>query len=361
MKFRAFAEARDAVHKLQLRSKKEWYKYTSSGRRPKDIPSQPYRTYKNEWRGWGDWLGTGTIASYNKKFLPFHEARQFARGLGLKSSQEWLMYCKSSGRHEDIPIVPSKTYKNEWEGWGDWLGATTFGEIKYLPFTQAREVVRKLGLKSVKEWEQYCKSASKRQDIPWKADRKYKKEWISWGDWLGTGRIADQNKIYRAFEEAKEFVNALKFRSGEEWKRYCKSGKKPDDIPASPSGTYGNKWKGMGDWLGTWTIANKKRKYLSFGDAREFIHSLQLRSRSEWREHCKSNARRQDIPANPAQTYKKFWKGWGDWLGTGFIAPKHKVYRPFEESREFVHGLRLRSQSEWRKYCKSIDKSEDIQ
>ena len=116
MKFRAFAEARDAVHKLQLRSKKEWYKFTSSGRRPKDIPSQPYRTYKHEWKGWGDWLGTGTIASFNKKFLLFHEARRIARGLGLKSSHEWIMYCKFNDRREDIPIVPFEDLQKRVEG-----------------------------------------------------------------------------------------------------------------------------------------------------------------------------------------------------------------------------------------------------
>jgi hypothetical protein len=29
-------------------------------------------------------------------------------------------------------------------------------------------------------------------DIPANPVRIYEKEWISWGDWLGTGRIADQ-------------------------------------------------------------------------------------------------------------------------------------------------------------------------
>ena len=66
MRFKPFANARSVVHRLQLKSKKEWYTYSSSSRRPNDIPSQPYRTYKNEWRGWGDWLGTGRIANQIK-------------------------------------------------------------------------------------------------------------------------------------------------------------------------------------------------------------------------------------------------------------------------------------------------------
>ena len=36
-----------------------------------------------------------------------------------------------------------------------------------------------------------------------------------------------------------------------EWKSYCKSGKKPNDVPATPWSTYKNKgWKGLADFLG---------------------------------------------------------------------------------------------------------------
>ena len=45
-------------------------------------------------------------------------------------------------------------------------------------------------------------------------------------------------------------------KSQAEWLNYTKSGKKPDDVPASPVDTYvDDGWAGMGDWLGTGTIA----------------------------------------------------------------------------------------------------------
>jgi hypothetical protein len=34
------------------------------------------------------------------------------------------------------------------------------------------------------------------------------------------------------------------------WERYCKSGKKPADIPERPDLVYGKEWKGWVDWLG---------------------------------------------------------------------------------------------------------------
>ena len=54
------------------------------------------------------------------------------------------------------------------------------------------------------------------------------------GDWLGTGRIANQNKTWRSFEEARTFIQSLKLKSSTEWKAYCKSGNKPQDIPSEP-------------------------------------------------------------------------------------------------------------------------------
>jgi hypothetical protein len=61
--FRSFAEARDYVHKLGIKNQTEWYDYCKSGRKPDDIPMAANDVYKKEWKGFGDWLGTGTIAS----------------------------------------------------------------------------------------------------------------------------------------------------------------------------------------------------------------------------------------------------------------------------------------------------------
>ena len=210
-------------------------------------------------------------------------------------------------------------------------------------------------MKSVKEWEQYCKSASKRPDIPWKADRTYRKEWISWGDWLGTNRIADQNKVYRPFVEAKKLVHSFKLKSGEEWKQYCKSGKKPEDIPSNPDTDtiYKKNWTDWGDWLGTGRVADQYKTYRDFSNAREFVRSLMLKNKDKWMNYCKSIDKPEDIPVNPRRTYGEYWKGWGDWLGTSTIAGVDRIFLSFEEAREIVHKLRLKNQAAMAKLFES--------
>jgi hypothetical protein len=95
-------------------------------------------------------------------------------------------------------------------------------------------------------------------DIPKAPDQKYRdKGWESWGDWLGTGRVADQHKRYRTFKQARAFARKLQLKKQAEWHAYCRGemlnlGALPSDIPATPQNTYADKgWAGMGDWLGT--------------------------------------------------------------------------------------------------------------
>ena len=72
---------------LRLKSVNEWRDYYKSGKKPADIPSAPNPTYaKDGWCGFGDWLGTGTVATHQHQYRPFEEARAFVRSRGLKPS-----------------------------------------------------------------------------------------------------------------------------------------------------------------------------------------------------------------------------------------------------------------------------------
>src|SRR5262245_31959019 len=91
-------------------------------------------------------------------------------------------------------------------------------------------------------------------------------DWAGWGDWLGTGA---RRGNWRRFSEARAFARRLNLKSTAEWFAYAKTLEKPDDIPTNPKGIYeGHGWAGMGDWLGTGTIASHLQEFLSFRKAR---------------------------------------------------------------------------------------------
>ncbi len=367
---RDWKEAREFVQSLKLKNKNEWEKYYKSGNKPDDIPTDPGRYYKNKgWIGFGDWLGTGNISSRDRKFKPFHEARKFVHALKLKRQHEWLKYSKSGNKPDDIPASPDRTYKKNFKGYGDWLGTGNISsrDRKFKPFHEARKFVQALKLKRLKEWQEYCNTRKKPDDIPRTPHATYKnKGWTSYGDWLGTGRIATFERKYRSFEVARKFVHALKLKNADQWRRYSRSDKRPEDIPSTPPVTYKNKgWTSWGDFLGTGNISVKNRKYRSFEDARKFIHSLGLKSFTEWNAYCISGNKPDDIPTAPKNTYKN--KGWisnGDWLGTGRVADQLKQYLPFSESKKYYQNIakdnKFKTKNDWIRFLKSNKLPSDI-
>lgn len=119
------------------------------------------------------------------------------------------------------------------------------------------------------------------------------------------GNLSPKEYAFLSFDQAKIFVKKLKFKSSIEWEEYCASGKRPTNIPSSPSSYYRNDgWVSWGDFLGTGNTATYKRSYRSFIMARKFAHSLKLADRSEWRRYCASGKKPDDIPSTPYNVYK---------------------------------------------------------
>lgn len=384
LSWRPFEEAREFVRGLGLGSSSEWRHFCNGemvekGIRPHDVPALPNRIYKDKgWKSYGDWLGSGTIAPQLREYRSFENARGFVQSLGLKNQSQWREYTRGGlpakrRLPKDIPLAPEQTYKGKgWKSWGDWLGTRFVAHRlrQYRSYREARAYARSLGLSSVSEWRRFCRGRIqgmpvKPDDIPADPHRIYKgKGWKDYGHWLGTGAISTRLRKYRPFKRARTLVHRLRLRNYTQWRQFCKGelremGAKPDDIPTNPNQIYKDDgWAGWGNWLGTGNVAPSKRQYRSFDEAREFARSLRLRSQTEWIRFCKGQmsekgTKPNDIPADPNHTYKeKGWKGYGDWLGTGNIANFLREYRPFGQARAFVRSLKLRSETEWRLFCK---------
>jgi hypothetical protein len=312
---RPFKGARVYVHGLNLKSVAEWYEYCRSAKKPADIPADPRTTYaKDGWAGYDDWLGTGRIRVTSSR--PFEDARSYVRRLKLKSKSEWREYCRSGKKPADIPAVPFRIYANDgWAGYDDWLGTGRIWVTGWRRFGDARDFARNLLLKSRAEWSDYINSGNQPHDIPANPNTVYANNgWHGWGDWLGTGRV--RGRGWRPFGDARAYVRGLHLKSVAEWGEYCRSGKKPSDIPAAPYRIYADDgWAGYDDWLGTGRV-RPVTGWRPLPDARAYVRRLKLKSQRQWQDYAKSSKKPADIPALPSRTYANDgWVGWGDWLG----------------------------------------------
>ncbi len=251
-KYSPFIEARKYVRSYHLKNRAEYNALIKLGGLPIILPSKPERIYKGQWKGIGDWLGTGKVANQLRKYKSFEDARKLIRSLKLTNKDDWIKYSKSGNKPEYIPSNPPRAYKQDWINWGDWLGTGYIANRlrKYRTFEKARRFVRKLKLKNQAQWHKYSKSRMMPKDIPSFPEGVYKKDWISMGDWLGTGFVANQLRNFRSFEKAREYVHRLDLKNNAQWKKYSKSGMRPSDIPSNPNKVYKQKWINISDWLG---------------------------------------------------------------------------------------------------------------
>ncbi len=92
--WRPFEEAKKYAQSLKLKNRKEWYQHTKSKNFPKDIPVDPNQTYKKEFKGMGDFLGTGYIASQLRKYRSYDKAKKYAQSLKLKNQKRMVSAYK---------------------------------------------------------------------------------------------------------------------------------------------------------------------------------------------------------------------------------------------------------------------------
>lgn len=357
--FRDFKEAREFVHSLNIPSTTEWNKYSKSGKRPLDIPSSPYLIYKDSgFIDMKDWVGY--YERSENKYINYNKAKKFVSKLGLKSVSEWEEYCKSGNKPACIPSRPDVIYRitEEWVSFKHWLGLNKSSKKKsnFKDYNKANLFVKKLNLTSVKEWVDFCKSGLKPKDIPSNPNIVYKgKGWVSFGEWMGYSRQAYYNVEYRPYEDAIAFVHSLNIKTTKEWKEYCNSGQKPEDIPANPYNVYAGRKVTMGEWLGTGRIScvDIKNNYMSYEDARAFIQSFNFKNTIEFREYMKTPDAPKNIPKLPNRQYKEEWKGWSDFLGNNYKKRGIDAYVSYKEAKEYVAQFNISSFEKWIEFKKT--------
>ena len=245
-----FNEARDHVRKLNIKNVMEWKAYAKSNRRPAEIPYIPERSYPDEWISYADWLGaSNTRRKKTDKFLPFTEARNIVRGLHIMTSTNWAIFTKSKEFPSNIPKEPHRAYKdNGWAGYTDFLNE--FKERRSFEDAKilAQQIAKDLNITGMEQWIKLGQDGKLPFGLPTRPERYYAEEWVTWFDWFG--KKDTRNKEYLPFLEARAYVRSLNLKTQVGWSDYLKRKIKPDNIPYHPERAYKESgWTGWRDWL----------------------------------------------------------------------------------------------------------------
>lgn len=194
--FWSFSVARTHVRALRLAGATAYREWARTDQRPDGIPTHPEKTYATRWKGWRNFLGNKPPHVPRKrpgpasKIYSFKEAREIAKGLGLKTIREWDTYARGETRDSRLPIRPDTAYcKLGWSGWPDFLGTPALASRakarRLLPFRKARERVRGMRLSSARDYRERGLPLDPER-LPIRPEIVYAKEgWRGWRNYLG--------------------------------------------------------------------------------------------------------------------------------------------------------------------------------
>lgn len=145
---------------------------------------------------------------------------------------------------------------------------------------------------------------------PYPADTYKYRGWISWGDFLNTGKVADKYKIFLNYKKAKKFLSE-NYPEIKNTTTYRKT-KLPDFIHKKPEKYHKKDWCGWNDYLSTTTC--KRFDFIDYDNFKIWINKNYPNNKTNklYKNLIKENKIPPFIPKNPKTAYKD--KGWSGWL-----------------------------------------------
>ena len=161
----------------------------------------------------------------------------------------------------------------------------------YLSFEDCRKYVQNSNLNSEKEWNELRKRGNVPHNIPGDPSKIFKDKWKGMGDWLGNGRIANQNKEYYSFNKSRDLVRKLKIQTVKEWNNIVKNKILDSKIPSNPNRVYKNEWISWIDWLDNGKISSqeKSKLYKPYSFCVDYLRDKKLTSWREYQDYIKIN------------------------------------------------------------------------
>ena len=298
----SFKEAKKYALSLKLKGMLAWSKKVQQKNFPLNIPKRPYEIYKKEWKGFGDFLGTGNVAAKNLIFLSYNEAKQIVRKLKIKSSSEYTKLWRKK-KLKNLPAGAPNVYKNKgWKNWSEFLGIRN-NRGDFLDYDEVKKFCKTNKIKTKKEWQMYIVRNKIPDNIPKVPSHWFKKtgDWINWKDFLSTD--------FYTYIQSKKIINKYKISGRKEYSKIVKKINDPK-LPLTPQTVYKkNGWISWQNYLGHSTY--------SFEEAKGIVIKYKYKTSAEFRE--KFNFKKYKfMPKHPPSVYGlrfKKWKGWPDFLG----------------------------------------------
>lgn len=399
--FKSYEESQDFLLSKGIDSKEKFEKWRKDNKNT-GVPSRPNKTYKKQWKSWGDFFKTYRVPDQikHKMFYDYDKAKEYLKQFNFKSESDFYKWAKSKERPYFIPASPKKTYRNIMPSMADFL-SSGFVKKEFKNYEDCKCFVQSFKFNSIKDFKSWISSDKRDLSIPSNPHQVYD-EFEGWAVFLGYNpRVSTGEKLISSILSANNIIHSLQYKIKEckditplafdiailrDNKIVClieyqgiqhfkaipyfggecalKLTQKRDKIKQEFCGNNkielitisykdNTEIKLQGELkkikinidLSLEREPSKNREFLAFEECKKIIKELKIQSVIEYRKLKKLNG----MPYNPEIQYKhNGWVSWGDFLGTNKVQSKKASFVSFEECKKWFKDNSIKSCTDWK-------------
>jgi len=252
------------------------------------LPSNPRQRY-DDWPGWDTFFGRRP----NDYYQTWQEAGKVCVAMGVRNQIDYFDRHKAIDKR--LPSTPMAYYK-DWPGWDLFLGHLRRDFYKTLQ--EASLAAIRGGITDEVDYSKRYKTLDSR--LPGAPNTKYKKDWVSWLEFLGKPA---KKVFYPTLAEAQIAVIKLGINN---YTSYIAHYRNDPKLHSNPKKFYQD-WPGWDIFLGKRPVSY----YPTLAEAKLVAMELKTKSKTDYLLKCNQDIR---LHRYPMRFYPD-WPGWKVFLG----------------------------------------------
>lgn len=272
------------------------------------------------------YIGKADDPNYRLKRHKNNTVYNNKKGVKLTHKEYWIISCDYNIDYKILMECYGDTWReNEKKLINEYTDLTNTSSggmggsgVKYhISYDECKKWVKEhTNIKSKTQWSNNIDKLD--EHIPKYPRQRYLNDgWVSWGDFLGTGKISDNYVNYLSYDDAKKVIHELNLKKVVQYKEIVKRHGIPNNIPNRPDRYYLNRgWVSWSDFLGCEIIANQNKKFYPLEVFKTKLRDLGIKTTVQYKNYCLSDEKDINMPSYPISHYNRTNRGikWLDFV-----------------------------------------------
>ena len=147
--FKIYKENQDFWINRKFSSRRQFYDFFKSNKVPDGISKSPSAVFKDQWKGWGEFLKTGRLSNTEIKFKDFEQTKKIIKENNIESHKEYIKFARSNLK---LNLRKNLNVFNQFKN------AKFFFNKSFLPLNKLKILAKENNINNITQWKQFARS-----------------------------------------------------------------------------------------------------------------------------------------------------------------------------------------------------------